>query len=89
LIKLKDIKFRKPEFKIDSIQAIMDGFSFLISSNEFCKSIYLEESDTLSFYPNFFDLVPGAQLLVKCKTKNKSFAPKDLIINSLYDHLEK
>lgn len=87
--KLKDIKFRKPEFKVDSIQTIMDGYSFLISSNEFCKSIYLEESDTLSFYPNFFDLVPRAQLLIKCKTKNRSLDPKDLIITSLYDHLEK
>ena len=87
--KLKHVKFRKPTFKIDSLVLTNEGYKFLISSTEFCKAVYIEENESSSFFPNFFDLAPGEQLSISCKTQNKSIDLKDLEIISLYDHLEK
>lgn len=46
-----------------------EGFLFRINSTTYAKSIYLKEDSGYCFYPNFFDLNPGEQKLVFCKTK--------------------
>lgn len=67
--KLKKIKLPKPSIQfMDEVQTD-EGFLFRINSTTYAKSVYLKEDSGYSFYPNYFDLNPGEQKLVFCKTK--------------------
>lgn len=65
---LKKLILPKPSINCSDVTKTDEGFLFNISSNTFAKSVYIQDDRGYSFYPNYFDLNPGEQKRVFCKT---------------------
>ncbi|MEO6190782.1 MAG: glycoside hydrolase family 2 protein, partial [Saprospiraceae bacterium] len=85
--KLKDLNLIKPNFNIEQIKSIPQGYEFQLSSDHICKAVYLEENNDIQFFPNFIDMLPNRPINVRCSTKLKNLDLKQTKIISLFDHL--
>ncbi|MEP7195710.1 MAG: glycoside hydrolase family 2 protein [Saprospiraceae bacterium] len=84
---LKKLELKKPTFQLTHKDESENGFEFELKSNVICKSVYLEESENIQFFPNFIDLIPGRAIKIKCVTKDTNTKLEDIKIQSLFDHL--
>ncbi len=67
----KNLKLPKVEFRINDFENTETGFRFSIRADQLARGVYFQESDTLQFFPNYFDLNPKTTQRVECKSTKK------------------
>ena len=63
------------------------GYRFNIRAKNFAKSIYLVETESTQFFPNYFDLNPNELLNIECISKDPKLESQDIQFFSLYNLL--
>ncbi len=82
----KNLKLPKALYRMSDFENTEHGFRFSISSDQFARSVYLEETEDLQFFPNYFNLNPQSTQQIECKT-TKMWQDVHIVARSLNDLL--
>lgn len=85
--RFKNLNLLDPVIEIKDFEKTNQGYRFSIYSKNFAKSVYLKESKSTQFFPNYFDLNPKEILKVECKTDEINLKSQDINFLSLYNLL--
>ena len=85
--KYKDLNLLEPAVQILDFEKTNKGYRFNIRAKNFAKSIYLVETESTQFYPNYFDLNPNELLKIECISQDPKFKSEDIQFFSLYNLL--
>lgn len=76
----KHFEFKKPEIRCEQV----DGKTFKIEADTFCKFVNVEFEEDVILSDNFFDLVPGQEKIITAEKKMQEIPE----IYSLYDSFQ-
>ncbi|MBK9376909.1 MAG: hypothetical protein IPM86_00910 [Saprospiraceae bacterium] len=82
----KKIKWEETQFEMTSITEYNGVYSFFITCNNPAKGVYLQESENIRYFPNYFDILPGQKLKIGIENNSPMSAqlPEKIIcINQL------
>jgi beta-mannosidase len=87
LDKSKNLKLINPEITIKEITPTTNGYTFTINALHYAKSVFLENGHDI-FFPNYFDINPGENIQVNCRTSDQVFDIDKLKILSLFNFIK-
>ncbi|MBX7163133.1 MAG: hypothetical protein K1X49_05525 [Saprospiraceae bacterium] len=82
----KKIKWEETQFEMTSITNYNGVYSFFITCNNPAKGVYLQESENIRYFPNYFDILPGQKLKIRIENNSpvSALLPEKIIcINQL------
>lgn len=85
--KYKDLNLLEPTVQILDFKKTNQGYRFNIRAKNFAKSIYLVETESTQFFPNYFDLNPNELLNIECISEDPKLESQDIQFFSLYNLL--
>lgn len=86
--KFKDLNLIEPVVQISDFEKTKSGYRFNIRSKNFAKSIYLIETESTQFFPNYFDLNPNEILKIECISNDANLKSQDILFFSMYNLLQ-
>ncbi len=87
--RFKHLNLQNPNLQVRDLKLTEKGYRFTIQAQQFAKSVYIIEDETVQFFPNFMDMNPGESLEIECRTNLKTFNLQSIQFITLNNLLQK